>query len=283
VAFGDRLTVDNDQITVDNDLVLVDGSWRLTAPQIILRLRSLIPAGWFAPDVPPLQYAVLGGIADVLTWSRDRITDTRVQSRLQSATGLWLDIAAWDFFGSRFMRRRAEPDDSFRVRILAEIFRPRNTRAAIIGALQDLTGRTPQLFEPWNPGDCGAYGIGTLAYGGGRINPPLITGYGGSIGGYGVGGLAYVLPSPPYGQSAGAGCYGSLSYPNQIFVTAYRPMGGGIPNVSGYGTPGGGYGVGAFAYVSLGQVASPVSDAEIYATVAATTAAGVVPWTAIQG
>jgi hypothetical protein len=110
----------------------------------------------------------------------------------------------------------------------------------VIQALLALTGRTPSIFEPRNTQDTGGY------------NKAM---------GYGV-----------------AGGYGCLSLPFSFFVTAYRPVGGGIANVNGYGGYLGGYGVGAQEYGSLSLVLGQVTDASIQQAVARVTPAGTTAW-----
>ncbi|MFH7191504.1 hypothetical protein ACHWGL_31895, partial [Klebsiella pneumoniae] len=80
-------------------------------------------------------------------------------------------------FGSRFLRRRSETDASFKPRILAELLRPRSTRAAITQVVLDLTGLQPEIYEPWNAGDVGAYDVGTLAYAGSGTGAKPLSGY----------------------------------------------------------------------------------------------------------
>lgn len=207
------------------------------------RLRAVLPP-WF-PDDAPIANGVLAGLAAGLSFGYALIQFAKSQTRIATASGGWLDLIAWDYFSTRFLRRRGEADSSFRPRILKEILRPRQTRDAVTQALTDLTGRAPLIFEPWNPQDCGAYGAGTLGY------------------------------------SAG-GCYGSLNCPSQIFITAYRPRGVGIPAVGGYAQGAIGYGS-AGEYADMSLVTGPVTDAEIYATVEETVAAGVTAWTDITG
>lgn len=212
---------------------------------MLARLKSLVPGGWFASALAPVRDAVFGGLADSLAKAHALLFVVKQQTRIATAYGWFLDLIAWDFFGSRFLRLKSETDDSWRTRIIKEILRPRQTRAAIAQALFDLTGRQPKIFEFWNPYDCGGYDIGTLAY-------------------------------------DTAGCYGDLSLNNQIFVTAYRPAGEGVPYVSGYDSGASGYDVGDNEYVDLSWITAPVTDADIYAAVAGTVAAGVTGWTAIQ-
>jgi hypothetical protein len=214
----------------------------------VKRLAGLLPASWFEPGAGanPVRDAELSGAAYNLAWIHSLYKYTLKQTRIATATGVWLDRIAWDFFGPNFARRNGESDSSFRVRLKAEILRPRQTRAAVILAVKDLTGTTPRLYEPWNPYDCGAYGVaGTMAYG-------------------------------------CVGCYGSLALPYQLFVTAVQPAGAGVPNVGGYGVGPIGYGV-AGEYIDQSLVTGAITANDIYATVARTVAAGVTAWTDVVG
>ena len=284
------------------------------------RVLSTLPAGWFATSAP-LRDAVIGGLSDAYSDVYSYLSYSVRQTRIATATGLWLDLAARDFFGLRLRRRVSESDSVFSPRIITEILRPRVTRAAIIQTVRDLTGSTPKLFEAWNPGDCGAYDVGTLAYTGGILQTPL-SGYDSSLGGYDSGALAYYSANALYGSSAGAGCYGSYDYPNQIFLKIARPplsyldsddigagyydaslaLGGGdpgVPQFPGYDTALSGMDVGPLAYITpqtmygvfygSGSYASPaagaggaLSDSEIYAQIAASVASGTIAWVALD-
>ncbi|MGX7707968.1 hypothetical protein [Methylobacterium sp. Gmos1] len=246
---------------------------------MVARLRALLPP-WF-PDDDPILDGLLGGIAALLAFTYDLIADLKRQTRIATATGGWLDLIAFDYFGIRFGRRPDEADDAFRPRILKELLRPRATREAIVEALVDLTGRTPLIAEPWNPGDCGAYDVGTMAYAG-SVEAVPVSGYDAALGGWDAGRFAYVVASSDAGSFPGAGCWGSLDYPCQIFVTAFRPISRGIPDISGFDMPGAGYDLGPLAYINQADVDSQIADAEIYARLAETAAAGVTVWTAIQ-
>ena len=245
-----------------------------------MRLRALLPP-WFADDAP-IRDAVLGGIAAVLAFLYGAIAYARRQTRIATATDTWLDLIAFDFFGHRFRRRPAESDDAFRPRIIHELLRPRVTRPALVEALTALTGRPPIILEMFNSGDCGGYGLGGFAYAGGS-DGIAVSGYGDPAGGYGAAGeFAYATPTPGVVGSPGAGCWGSLEYPFQTFITAYRPASTGIPTVAGYGGFGGGYGAGGLAYIDIADTTAAVADDEIYATIANTVAAGTIGWTAIR-
>jgi hypothetical protein len=215
---------------------------------IVNRLRAALPPWFPDPANSPVLQSVLTGVADLFGFIYAFLGFAALQTRIATMVGGFLDMAAWDFFGSRFTRRFGETDLSWQPRVIAEILRPRQTKAAIIRMLKDLTGSSqPIVLEFFNPQDAGGYGV------------PQMGGYG-----------------------TGPGFYGSLQYPNQIFITAYRAPTQGIPNANGYGGYNGGYGVGTIEYGSLAFVTGPITDAEIYARIAQTTAAGITPWTVIQ-
>lgn len=217
------------------------------AADFTARLRAALPARWF-PDDAPILTGVLAGFATSFSSIYDALAYAKLQTRLLTVTDRFLDFFAADYFGTLLRRRSAEADGPLRARIYRELLRPRNTRAAMVQALSDLTGKVPVIFEFARPGDTGGYNVGGVGYGAG-------------------------------------GAYGSLTMPYQAFVTAYRPSGGGLANVGGYytgsGWAGGGYGVGAIAYASPSDVSASVPDSDIYATIERTKPAGTVMWTQI--
>lgn len=112
------------------------------------RLRGLLPP-WF-PNVgsAPVVDGVLTGIATLLSLMYGLIAYARLQTRIRSATGGFLDLIAWDFLGGRFTRFPGESDQAFLPRLLTELTRRRVTRAAIIAALEQATGYPVRLIEP---------------------------------------------------------------------------------------------------------------------------------------
>ena len=212
-------------------------------PDMLSRLKSTLPLRWFADSTPVLD-GLLTGLAATWSWLYAALAYTRLQTRIATATDSFLDAIATDFFGLRFPRRPAEPDIAFRPRIQRELLRPRDTRAAVIAVLTDLTGRPPQVFEPTRPADTGAWC--------GRL-------------GYGV-----------------AGGWGSLMLPFQCFVTAFRAQGSGIASVSGYGQPAGGYGHGAIEYASLSMLTGEIIDADITQSIASVMPVSTIAWTRIS-
>lgn len=212
------------------------------------RLRALLPTGWFGDlTLAPVASALLQGYAWAISQVYALYLYARLQTRIKTATDGWLDMIAADFFGNTLMRTQGQSDASFRSRIVANMFRERGTRKAIVAVLTDLTGRAPVIFEPTRPADTGSYG------------GPAI--------GYGV-----------------AGGYGSLLLPYQAFVTAYRPAGSGIPLVAGYGISTGAYRTPSRSeYASTAMEANQIQDADIFAAVDAVKPAGTVVWVQIKG
>lgn len=209
------------------------------------RLRGYLPR-WFPDESQsPVITGLLQGLAYTASFIYSLLSYARLQTRIKSATDGWLDMIAADFFGSMLLRAANQSDDSFRGRILINLFRERATRAGLIRVLQDLTGRTPVVIEPTRPADTGAYGGPLLGYG--------------------------------Y-----AGAYGSLSMPFQAFVIAFRPAGTGIPNIAGYGVSTGGYSTPSQAsYASLSMIQGGVSDADIYAAIDSVKPVATIVWTSI--
>lgn len=262
---------------------------------IVSRVRATIPPTWYPSDAPYLD-GLLTAFGNAASWVYGLIGYTRLQTRIATATDGWLDLIANDFFGRR-MPREGRSDDLYRQAIIAELFRPRQTRLAVIDVLEGLTGRAPIIFEPARPQDTGGYSPGPTGDGKGRA-------------------LAYNA----------AGGYGSLLMPYQFLVRAYRSASSGIPNVAGYlgyagpnaampsdfasdpvsGHPVSGFGaldpddtsppisfasypgLGAYStpsliqYGSLAMIDGPVTDAAIYSAVDNVRAAGVTAWTNIS-
>jgi hypothetical protein len=206
-----------------------------------------VPRSWFGDEADsPYITGILQGLAYAAAYVYGLISYSRLQTRIKTATDGWLDMISADFFGPGLPRTANQTDESFRARILINMFRERATRAGLIKVLQDLTGRTPVIIEPTRPLDTGAYSVPTS--------------------GYGV-----------------AGAYGSMLMPFQAFVTAYRPVGTGIPLIAGYGIPAGGYSQPSrAAYASMSQIQGGVTDADIYAAVDSVKPVATIIWTRIS-
>lgn len=220
------------------------------AGDILGRLKAKLPSRWFGSvaDSKALLDGVLGGIAALLAFVYTLYSYARLQTRILTATDGWLDIIAADYFGPTGLpRKTGQSDASYRLVILANLFREKATRGAVVSILTRLTGRAPTIIEPTRPSDTGAYGAPNI--------------------GYGL-----------------AGAYGSLSIPYQAFVIAYRPVSTvGIANVAGYGISTGGYGLASRAeYASMDMVTGGVTDSDIFAAIDAVKPAGTLVWTRIS-
>jgi hypothetical protein len=206
---------------------------------MVARLRTMLPKRWFGEDTPNLT-SLLRGLSSSAVWLFSLIQYSAAQTRTNTASGRWLDLLAFDYFGSSLSRRPGETDVVFRGRIKDSLFRDAATRPALLSALTRLTGKAPSIFEPSRPADTGAYG--TL------INGPNAA-----------------VPSLAYGCTGG---WGTLDLPNQVFVTISRPPTPLVANISGYGCPNAGYGAGPLSYIELDALIGNVSDSEIQELVA---------------
>lgn len=149
---------------------------------ILERLKATLPK-WFDEQSANLEI-LLSGPSSTLSLYYTLHLWLKSQTRLNSMSGVFLDIASYDMFGTDLPRESGEEDATYLARIKAYIVRPAATKDAISEALETLTGYAPVMYEPRRAPDCGGYGI---------------------VGGYGV-----------------AGAYGSLDYPCQGFVTVFR-------------------------------------------------------------
>ena len=211
---------------------------------ILARIRAVLPVRWFA-DTTPILNSLLSGLSWAWSWIYSLLKYVQAQTRIATASDVWLDVIASDFFGDRLRRRAGQSDDAFRLLIQDNLLREHGTRQAIINAVKDLTGRQPSIFEPMRTTDTGGYTAGGVGYGAG-------------------------------------GGWGSMLLPFQCFVTAFRPLGTGISLISGWGAPAGGYGIGTIEYASLAMVQGQVTDADINAAIANVLPVAAIAWTTIQ-
>lgn len=219
---------------------------------IAARLRALVPVNWFPSGPSPVLDTWLAGPAAALSWAQGLLWYARQQMRLQTASGGFLDLTAYDYFGPNLPRNSGETDAAYTARIQANLLQARNTRYAIIQVLTQLTGRVPIVFEPMRQLDCGGWNTGYLGW-------------------------------------STTGKWGSLANPYQCWVTAYRPLpSGGIPNQQGWSNIAsiviglGGWASRQMGWVSQNSGSSIVSDADIYAAVAGCVPAGFIAWTYIS-
>jgi hypothetical protein len=122
---------------------------------IVFRLRDNLPPWFPNQGSAPVVDGILTGIASALSGIYALIQYARAQSRIQTSSGGWIDLTAWDFLGSRFTRLPGETDAAFLARLLPELVRRRVTRAAIQQALVQLTGFPVRIVEPGQLTDIG--------------------------------------------------------------------------------------------------------------------------------
>ena len=127
------------------------------AANMLSRIRANLPPWFPNQGSAPVLDGVLTGIATTLAFIYSLYAYAALQTRIASAAGAFLDLIAWDYFGARFTRNPGESDASFDGRILAELIRPRVTRAAIQQAVQLLTGYPVRVIEPFVLTDIGAW------------------------------------------------------------------------------------------------------------------------------
>lgn len=216
---------------------------------IVQRMRTVLPRGWFADNAPNLT-AVLSCLATPAAWLYSCIQYATQQMRIASASEVWLDLIAWDFFGPDLRRANGESDSSLRSRILQALFAEAATRPAVHAALTQLTGCEPVIFEPTHAPDTGVYASW----------PELLAG---------------APPALAYGVVGG---WGSLRMPYQFMVTAKRASATGLMNLAGYGSPAGGYGMGTFAWTEAGAITGNVSDTMIQQAITRALAVNATAW-----
>ena len=131
----------------------------------LIRLKATLPAGWFKSNgdgsgvsPTPLLDAVLSGFAALGAWAYSLLQYVKMQTRIATATDGWLDIVSLDLFGGILPRLAGETDSAFRARIKANLFLPANTRAAVLEAVEAVTGFPARVIEPWQPNDTFRWG-----------------------------------------------------------------------------------------------------------------------------
>ncbi len=217
------------------------------AADITLRLQRWLPTRWFPTGPGTRLWATLNGFAAGLAAVYAQAAYAGQQSRIGTATDAFLDLAAADWLGA-FPRRLNELDAAYAARIQREIVRPRNTRAAVVRVVRDLTGTTPTVVNPASTADCGGWNTGFFAW-------------------------------------DAAGCWGDTNLPFQTLVTVKRgnAAGAGVDVTFPYAAGGwdalGGWDAGTSAWVDSTPAQEGVTDNDIYAAIRSVTPCGHVFWT----
>lgn len=119
---------------------------------ILNRLLSQTPESWFGADHPVLNVVLEGYVNTAKFHYNDQYLYSKLQTRIKTATDIYLDGISKDFLGDLLPRRDGEKDDLYRKRILATILQMKATRPAMENALFLLTGYKPVIFEPRRDG-----------------------------------------------------------------------------------------------------------------------------------
>jgi hypothetical protein len=235
------------------------------------RLRSLLPASWFGDSAPVLDM-VLAGIGRAMAALYLLIAFTRAQARLATTQGGFVDLWAHDYLGASIIRLPQETDTAFKARTQWTITAPRGTVAGLKEMLEFLTGNVPRVIEPANTGDTG--------------------GWAGPLGTEGGGLFAWDDGS----GAQGAGAWGSVLLPFQLFITVYRPALRASAPLGGWAGPlgtegdalGGWAGAapyisdsGSLAFTNDDMVAATLTDSFLIAAVYTWMPAGSIAWVSL--
>jgi hypothetical protein len=238
------------------------------------RLLRLLPSGWF-PAAAPRLLAVLQAPALMFSLIYGMISFARAQQRVASASGAFLDLAAQDYFGTTFPRLEYELDPAYAARIRYNLTAPRGTYSGMTSMLEQLTGNSPAIFQPNNVVQTGGWATASDPSAGGGV-------------------FAFYDAA---GES-GAGLWGSMALPCQIFISIKAPLTGyySFADLGGVSTQtmpqvGGGYGFasqnmptaggGLLAFIDPDSVPGAITDSIIYRQIAEWMAVGYVAWTQI--
>jgi len=207
----------------------------------VSRIRSLLP-NWF-PDQSdsPVVFGLITGAATALAQAFSLQNYVRLQTRLQTTTDGWLDVASLDFFGLGLSRKNGESDTSFLKRILANLFPEKGTRHGMVRAVTLLTGNAPAIIEPARPQDALCLGHSGLGF----------------------------------------GVLGSYQMNNQAFITVYRSASTGGASVAGLGSTYAGLAAPYLAMEDANSLYGAAANSDIYATIEATKPIGSTMWTRI--
>lgn len=132
----------------------------ISGPAFAQRLATLFPRGWAGDDAVQSGnvYALFLSAGNEISGMLEEIQYAALAQRMQTETSPELDLASIDFFGTALPRPSGMSDTAFDALIVSNLFKAAATRAAISAAIQELTGVTPRMMEPWNIFDTGVWG-----------------------------------------------------------------------------------------------------------------------------
>src|SRR5579885_2397973 len=103
---------------------------------MLARIKAVLPRTWF-PDTTPVLDALLSGLGATWSWLYGFLQYVSAQTRIKTASDVFLDIIAKDFFGNALPRKKGEPDFAYRSRIFRNLPSPKATRAALANLLTE--------------------------------------------------------------------------------------------------------------------------------------------------
>lgn len=130
------------------------------------RILRLFPEKWSAPAARKtggVLWGIFKALGLQLEVTNQNLVYAFLATRIMTATDEALDRVAQDYFGAAYgypqfvTRSEGEPDSSFRGRIIANLFMPGATRAAMIQMVSYFSGATPRVIEPWRVQDTAAW------------------------------------------------------------------------------------------------------------------------------
>ena len=143
--FGDGSTV---YFGAGTPVAFGDAVTPYTQEDVFNRLFSTLPP-WFG-DSPANVGIAMTGFANVAAFISTLIPEAWKQTRLDTATGAFLDIASNDFFGAVLPRKQGELDLQFAARTVRTIFKEKATFASLVDTVLSVMvgpGITIQVSE----------------------------------------------------------------------------------------------------------------------------------------
>lgn len=125
---------------------------------VTARLFRWLPTRWFPTGSGTRVYATMVGFSSALSAVYQQVVYVRLQARLGTVTDGFADLASYDYLANELPRIPGETDPAYVARIKANIFLAANTRAAIIAAVEGVTGQPARVIEPWQPNDTFVWG-----------------------------------------------------------------------------------------------------------------------------
>lgn len=123
------------------------------------RIGATFPNGWAGSSakITGNAAALFKAWGEGLSFDITSLQYALAATRIQTAIGDALDLAAEDFFDSKLPRLGGESDASYRARILAAMLPAGATRAAVKAAVAAVTGGPVRIIEPWQTSDTGVW------------------------------------------------------------------------------------------------------------------------------